>query len=44
MAAEIKRNPKKISMSELEAKVDALPKSDFRHYQFELKGLSIEDM
>lgn len=44
VAAEIKRNPKKISMSELEAKVEALPKSDFKQYQFELKGLSIEDM
>ena len=44
VAAEIKHNPKKISMSELEAKVEALPKSDFKQYQFELKGLSIEDM
>lgn len=44
VAAEIKRNPKKISMSGLEAKVEALPKSDFKQYQFELKGLSIEDM
>ena len=31
-------------MSELEAKVEALPKSDFKQYQFELKGLSIEDI
>lgn len=44
LAAEIKRNPKKISMPELEAKVSALPESDFKQYQFELKGLSIEDM
>lgn len=44
LAAEIKRNPKKISMTELEAKVSALPESDFKQYQFELKGLSIEDM
>ena len=44
VAAEIKHNPKKISMSELEAKVEALPKSDFKQYQFELKGLSLEDM
>lgn len=44
VAAEIKRNPKKISMSDLQPKVDALPKSEFKQYQFELKGLSIEDM
>ena len=44
LTAEIKRNPKKISMSDLQTKVEALPKSDFRQYQFELKGLSIEDM
>ena len=44
VAAEIKRNPKKISMSDLQTNVDALPKSEFKQYQFELKGLSIEDM
>ena len=44
VAAEIKRNPKKISMSDLQTKVDGLPKSEFKQYQFELKGLSIEDM
>lgn len=44
LVAEIKRNPKKISINELEAKVNALPKSDFKQYQFFLKGLSIEDM
>lgn len=44
LAAEIKRNPKKISMSDLTCKVDSLPKSDFSRYSFELKGLSIEDM
>lgn len=44
LAAEIKRNPKKISMSELESKLDSLPKSDFGRYSFELTGLSIEDM
>ena len=44
VAAEIKRNPKKISMSDLQTKVDALPKPEFKQYQFELKGLSIEDM
>ena len=44
LAAEIKRNPKKISMSDLTGKVDSLPKSDFGRYSFELKGLSTEDM
>lgn len=44
LAAEIKRNPKKISMSDLTGKVDSLPKSDFGRYSFKLKGLSIEDM
>lgn len=44
LAAEIKRNPKKISMSDLTGKVDSLPKSDFGRYSFELIGLSIEDM
>lgn len=44
LAAEIKRNPKKISMSELGSKVNALPKSDFGRYSFELTGLSIDDM
>lgn len=44
LAAEIKRNPKKISMSDLTGKVDSLTKSDFGRYSFELKGLSIEDM
>ena len=44
LAAEIKRNPKKISRSDLTGKVDSLQKSDFGRYSFELKGLSIEDM
>ncbi len=44
LVAEIKRNPKKISMSELESKLNSLPKSDFGRYSFELKGLSIDDM
>ena len=44
LAAEIKLNPKKTSMSDLTGKVDSLPKSDFGRYSFELKGLSIEDM
>lgn len=44
LAAEVKRNPNKITLGNLQAKVDALPVSDFKRYQFELKGLSIEDM
>ena len=44
LAAEIKRNPKKINISDLENKVNSLPKSDFGCYSFELTGLSIEDM
>ena len=44
LVAEIKRNPKKISMSELESKLNSLPKSDFGRYSFELTGLSIDDM
>lgn len=44
IAAEIKRNPKKLSLSELEDKVKALPASDFNIYNLELQTLSIEDM
>lgn len=44
LAAEIKRNPKKISMNNLESKINSLPKSDFDRYSFKLTGLSIEDM
>ncbi len=44
IAAEIKRNPKKLSLSELEGKVKALPASDFNTYDLELQTLSIEDM
>ena len=44
IAAEIKRNPKKFSLSELEDKVKALPASDFNTYDLELQTLSIENM
>ena len=44
IAAEIKRNPKKLSLSELEDKVKALPASDFNIYDLKLQTLSIEDM
>jgi hypothetical protein len=42
--AEIKRNPNKINAAELRRKVDALPSSDFGKYQWQLQGLSMEDM
>ncbi len=42
--AEIKRNPNKINAVELRRKVDALPSSDFGKYQWQLQGLSMEDM
>lgn len=41
--AEIKRNPKRISLADLQAKADALP-APFEHYQKELKTLSLEDL
>ena len=44
VAAEIKRNPKKLSLSELETKVKVLPVSDFTPYVLKLQVLSIEDM
>ena len=44
LAAEIKRNPKKISLNSLESKLDALPKSDFAKYDFTLQALSLDDM
>lgn len=42
--AEVKRNPRKISISALEAKVNKLPKSDFGKYQFTLQALSLNEM
>ena len=44
VAAEIKRNPRKISLTELQEKVDMLPSKDFWEYTLSIKGLSIEDM
>ena len=44
LAAEIKRNPEKINLRSLEAKVDVLRKSDFGKYSFTLQALSLEDM
>lgn len=44
MVAEIKRNPRKISLADLQKKVDVLPHQTFGGYAFSLRGLSIEDM
>ena len=44
MAAEIKRNPRKISLKELQDKVNLLPPKTFDEYTLSLNGLSIEDM
>jgi len=40
----IKRNPKKISISELEYKAKAMPSSDFGQYDLQMTGLSLKDM
>lgn len=42
--AEVKRNPNKISLKQLQEKAAALPSSSFGHYKFQYKGLSLEDM
>ena len=44
VVAEIKRDPKRISLQVLEQKVATLPPSDFAKYHLELKGLSLRDM
>lgn len=44
IAAEIKRNPRKLSLSELERKVSNLPSSDFGSYHLTLQTLSLEDL
>lgn len=44
MVAEIKRNPNKINLAELQKKVDALPQQSFGDYALSLCGLSLEDM
>lgn len=44
MAAEIKRNPRKISLTTLQDKVNALPSKSFCDYTLTLRALSIEDM
>ncbi len=44
IVAEIKRNSKKISLSELERKVKMLPSSAFGQYHLSLQALSLEEM
>lgn len=44
VVAEIKRNPRKLSLSELERKVSNLPSADFGLYNLSLQTLSLEDM
>lgn len=44
IVAEIKRNPNKISISDLQRKVENLPASEFRRYKLELRALSMDDM
>ncbi len=44
IAAEIKRNVHKISMTKLQQKIDMLPKKDFGEYQLQLRSFSLDDM
>lgn len=44
VVAEIKRNPRKISLAALQEKVNMLPQKTFGEYTLSLQGLSIEDM
>ena len=44
MVAEIKRNSRKISLTNLQEKVNMLPPKTFGEYALSLRGLSIEDM
>ena len=44
VVAEIKRNPRKISLTTLQEKVNVLPQRTFGDYTLSLQGLSIEDM
>lgn len=44
IVAEIKRNPQKISMTELNRKASNLPSSEFGKYSLELIPLSLEDI
>ena len=40
----LKENPRKISLKELQEKVDILPPKSFGEYNLSLCGLSVEDM
>lgn len=44
IAAEIKRNPRKLSITELERKVANLPPSDFGSYHLSLQTFSLDDL
>ena len=44
IVAEIKRNPRKISLAELQQKVSNLPPQTFGDYSLSIRGLSIENM
>lgn len=44
MVAEVKRNPRKLSLAELEQKMKALPIADFHSYRLSLQLLSLDDM
>ena len=44
VAAEVKRNPDKISLSDLQRKVENLPASEFGRYELTLRTFSMEDM
>jgi hypothetical protein len=43
IVAEVKRNPKKINLSQLQTKADTI-KKELAGYTVELKGLSMDDM
>ncbi len=44
IVSEIKRNPKKLNLSDLEQKVSRLPSAYFGHYHLSLQTLSLENM
>ena len=44
IVAEVKRNPNKISISDLQRKMENLPVSEFGRYKLELRALSMDDM
>ena len=44
MVAEVKRNPRKISIPKLKDKLNALPKDCFGKYNLSVQAFSLEDM